>query len=51
MNDFFSQVRAVCFYSPYKKRGNKLNKPSHTRSSQSFLFLAFYLNSLYFNKL
>lgn len=36
MNDFFSQVRAVCFYSPYKKIGNKLNKPSHTQSSHIF---------------
>lgn len=36
MNDFFSQARAVCFYSPYKKIGNKLNKPSHTQSSHIF---------------
>lgn len=38
MNDFFSWARAVCFYSPYKKIGNKLNKPSHTRSSLFFFF-------------
>lgn len=36
MNDFFSQARAVCFYSPYKKIGNKLNKPSHTQPSHIF---------------
>lgn len=38
MNDFFSQVRAVWFYSPYKKVGNKLNKPSHTQSSHIFFY-------------